>query len=194
MNAFDVLTALKVHICTVEKRSSIRRRVSAGVLWHHWLQSQTLMDVRLWRKMWQTHDQHQCQTLINCPMRRFSKHCSMITPPTPEKKKWKRGEKKQRNYRWQENRPCLSSLFLINSSSLPALRSTVINVMERGRGAYISLCISVMYMGEIRGEGAREGVRERESERHENYPFLLRHVHCGRDNLNEKIWDEGGES
>lgn len=162
MKAFDVLTMLKVHVCTVEKRSSIRRRVSAGVLWHHWQQSQTLMDVRLWRKMWQMHDQHQCQTLVNRPMRRFSKHCSMITSPPPKKKKWKKGKKRQRNYRWQENRPCLSSLFLINSSSLPALRSTVINVMERGRGAYISLCISVMYMGEIRGEGGRERERVRD--------------------------------
>lgn len=53
----------------------------------------------------------------------------------------------------------MSSLFLINSSSLPALRSTVINVIERGRGAYISLCISVMYMEKIRGQGEREGVR-----------------------------------
>ncbi len=53
----------------------------------------------------------------------------------------------------------MSSLFLINSGSLPALRSTVINVIVRGRGAYISLCISVMYMEEIREE--REGERER---------------------------------
>lgn len=32
---------------------------------------------------------------------------------------------------------------------------------------------------------------------HENYPFLLSYVHCGRDNLNEKIWDvrrKGGKS
>lgn len=87
----------------------------------------------------------------------------------------------------------MSSLFLINSSSLPALRSTVINVIERGRGAYISLCISVMYMEKIRGQGEREGVREG----HENYPILLSYIHCGRDNLNEKIWDvrrQGGES
>lgn len=47
----------------------------------------------------------------------------------------------------------MSSLFFINSGSLPALRSTVINVTERGRGAYISLCISVMYMEKISGEG-----------------------------------------
>lgn len=83
-------------------------------------------------------------------------------PPPQKKRSEKRGKKRQRNYRWQENRPCLSSLFLINSSSLPALRSTVINVMERGRGAYISLCISVMYMGEIRGEGGRERERVRD--------------------------------
>lgn len=31
----------------------------------------------------------------------------------------------------------------------------MINVIEGGRGAYISLCISVMYMEEIR-EGGRE--------------------------------------
>lgn len=60
----------------------------------------------------------------------------------------------------------MSSLFLINSSSLPALGSAAINVMERGRGAYISLCISVMYTGEIRG---REGDRQDRA----NYPFLL---------------------
>lgn len=59
----------------------------------------------------------------------------------------------------------MSSLLLINSGSLPALRSTVINVIERGKGAYISLCISVMYMEEIRVE--RERGREREA--HENY-------------------------
>lgn len=41
-------------------------------------------------------------------------------------------------------------LIRINGSSRAALRSTVISVRERGRGAYISLCISVMYMGEIR--------------------------------------------
>lgn len=86
----------------------------------------------------------------------------------------------------------MSSLFLINSSSLPALGSTVINVIEGGRGAYISLCISVMYMEKI-----REGGRERERQDHEKYLFLLSYIHCGRDNLNEKIWDvrrEGGKS
>lgn len=51
---------------------------------------------------------------------------------------------------------------------LPALGGSVINVIERGRGAYISLCISVMYMGEIRGGG----------QDHENYPFLLSYIHC----------------
>lgn len=107
-------------------------------------------------------DRRMINISVKLPMRRFSKHCSMITSPPPKKRSEKRGKKRQRNYRWQENRPCLSSLFLINSSSLPALRSTVINVMERGRGAYISLCISVMYMGEIRGEGGRERERVRD--------------------------------
>lgn len=32
----------------------------------------------------------------------------------------------------------------------------------------------------------RLGGREREA--HENYPLLLSYIHCGRDNLNEKIW------
>lgn len=58
--------------------------------------------------------------------------------------------------------------------------------MERGRGAYISLCISVMYTGEIRGEGVRQ-----------TGPWKLSiSRHRSTDNLNEKIWDvrmEGGE-
>lgn len=72
----------------------------------------------------------------------------------------------------------------------------MINVKERGRGAYISLCISVMYMEEIRRERGREGERWGEKESHENYPFLVSYIHCSRDNLNEKIWDvrKGGKS
>lgn len=60
----------------------------------------------------------------------------------------------------------MSSLFLINSSSLPALGGTVINVKERGRD-YMSHCISVMYLEEIRGgrEEREEGERERDKPR-----------------------------
>lgn len=66
----------------------------------------------------------------------------------------------------------------------------MINVMERGRRAYISLCISVMYMEEIRG--AREG----EGETSESCAFLLRYSPCVGDNLNEKkdVRRQGGES
>lgn len=75
----------------------------------------------------------------------------------------------------------MSSLFPINRGSPPALRSPVINVIERGRRAYISLCISVMYMGEIKGR------REKRRERGSPWKLSIPTQCCG-DNLNEKIW------
>lgn len=79
-----------------KKTSFIRCKVSAGVLWHHLLASETLMDPALaLTKMCQMHDQRQCQILVNHPTRRFSKHCSVNihTPPPPKKsQKWKKRE------------------------------------------------------------------------------------------------------
>ena len=69
----------------------------------------------------------------------------------------------------------------------------MINVMERSRGAYISLCISVMYMEEIRGGRERERERERERDRKTTHFYSVTFTAVG-DNLNEKIWDEGGKS
>lgn len=66
---------------------------------------------------------------------------------------------------------------------------------KREAGELIS--VSVLVSCTWRRLGEREEERQREREAHENYPLLLSYIHCGRDNLNEKIWDvrrQGGKS